>query len=146
MTILGFEHVGMTCSDLDRTIAAFDVQPRVAVADERTLVAIETAANIAIGGSPWGPDVSTRVREGDALGPVRGQLVLVGKNNHRHDWVRALVEEARGIHPDVIVVDMGWPGDSREYADVATFGASRHASQALNYWLEQQARHKGDAR
>jgi len=57
--------------------------------------------------------------------------------------VRALVTEARRSHPDVIVVDMGWPGDDRAYADVATFGASKHVSQALLAWLGHTALLKG---
>jgi beta-N-acetylhexosaminidase len=125
--------------DLARTAEAFDVQPNVTVSRERTLVALETAANIAIGVAPWGPMVDASVAEGGALPTTSGQLVLIGKNNHRHAWVRALVDEVRRAHSSVLVVDMGWPGDSREYADVATFGASRHASQALVAWLEGEA-------
>ena len=129
--------------DLARTAAAFDVAPSVAVAVDRTLVSLETVANIAVGVAPWGPPVSARVSAGGTLPDVAGQLVLVGKDNHRHDWVRALVTEARRSHPDVIVVDMGWPGDDRAYADVATFGASKHVSQALLAWLENTALPKG---
>jgi beta-N-acetylhexosaminidase len=35
---------------------------------------------------------------------------------------------------------MGWPGEGRHYADIATFGASRHLGLALLDWLEGQAR------
>ena len=121
--------------DLDPTIAAFDIR-QLTVSTAHTLVALETTANIAIGRAPWGPPFDAHLREGDALPSVDGQLILVGKNNHRHGWVRSLIDEARGIRPDTIVVDMGWPGDDRAYADVATFGASRHVSQALRAWLE----------
>jgi beta-N-acetylhexosaminidase len=62
--------------------------------------------------------------------------VLVGKNNHSHDWVRDLVDAARRDHPATLVVDMGWPDTGRRYADVATFGASRHVGEALAAWLE----------
>jgi beta-N-acetylhexosaminidase len=122
--------------DLEESIAAFDVRAGLVVAADRTLVAVETAANIAIGSAPWGPPVAARVREGDPLPEVTGQLVLVGTNNHRHGWVRELVEGARRAHLSVLVIDMGWPGDDRAYADVATFGASQHASSALLAWLE----------
>jgi len=128
--------------DLSRTSAAFAVQPGAAVSAERTLVALETVANIAVGVAPWGPPVAARVSAGGSVPSVAGQLVLVGKDNHRHDWVRELVGEARRSHPDVIVVDMGWPGDDRAFADVATFGASKHVSQALLAWLE-EAQPKG---
>ncbi|MGV8885950.1 MAG: beta-N-acetylhexosaminidase [Microbacteriaceae bacterium] len=126
--------------ELQRSIDGFDVRPGLTVSAERTLIAIETLANIAIGQAPWGPRVDAHLGEGDELTPVAGQLVLVGKNNHRHAWVRDLIDAARRSHPNVLVVDMGWPGDSREYADVATFGASRHVGQALEAWLEGEQR------
>jgi beta-N-acetylhexosaminidase len=121
---------------LDRSIAAFAVASGVSISVERTVVAIDTAANIAVGDSPWGPPVDARLAEGDPLPVVRGQLVIVGKNNHRHDWVRSLVDDARHAHAGTVVVDMGWPSTDRRYADVATFGASRHVSEALAAWLE----------
>ena len=34
---------------------------------------------------------------------------------------------------------MGWPGDDRAYADVATFGASAHVGEALLDWLDHEA-------
>jgi len=119
-----------------RSVAAFAIAPGVEIAAERTVVAIDTAANIAVGVSPWGPPVDARLTEGDRPPDVRGQLVLIGKNNHRHDWVRSLVDDARRAHPETVVVDMGWPDTGRAYADVATFGASRHVSEALGAWLE----------
>ena len=126
--------------DLERSIAAFDVREGVTVGPERTLVALQTVANIAIGVAPWGPRFDARAGSGDALAATAGQLVLIGKDNHRHAWVRELIDRTRRENPDVLVVDMGWPDDSREYADVATFGASRHAGQALEAWLEQASR------
>ncbi|GAB2466375.1 beta-N-acetylhexosaminidase [Conyzicola lurida] len=125
-----------TVFDLDRAIAAFAVAPGAVARSERTVVAIETAANIAVGVSPWGPPADARVHRGDPLPPVAGQLVLVGKNNHAHEWVRELVDAARRDHPATLVVDMGWPDTDRRYADVATFGASRHVGEALAAWLE----------
>lgn len=120
---------------LEPTIAAFDVREGVVVAGDRTIIALETAANIAVGFAPWGPRVDARLGEGDVLPGVSGQVVLVGKANHRHAWVRALVDTVRVSHPSVVVVDMGWPSDDRAYADVATFGASAHTSRALEAWL-----------
>ena len=126
--------------DLDRSAAAFDVRQGTTVAGDRLLVALETVANIAIGVAPWGPRADGRVAAGGDLPATTGQLVLVGKDNHRHAWVRELIDEAKRERADVLVVDMGWPGNSREYADVATFGASRHAGRALEAWLEREAR------
>jgi beta-N-acetylhexosaminidase len=37
------------------------------------------------------------------------------------------------------VIDMGWPSDDRQYADVATFGASRYVGQALAAWLKRSS-------
>jgi beta-N-acetylhexosaminidase len=122
--------------DAARAVEAFHVETGVALAAARTVVALETAPNIAVGESPWGPPVAARLREGDALPAIAGQLVLVGRDNHRHAWVRALVDEARRAAPDTVVVDMGWPHPDHRYADVATFGASRHVSGALAAWLE----------
>ena len=126
--------------DLDRSASAFDVREGTTVAGDRLVVALDTVANIAIGVAPWGPRADGRVVAGGRLPTTAGQLVLVGKDNHRHAWVRELIDEAKRERADVLVVDMGWPGNSREYADVATFGASRHAGRALDAWLEREAR------
>lgn len=127
--------------DLALTTSVFDIRSGLVVQPDRHLVAIDTAANIAVGFVPQLPGVDARVREGGRLGriPAGRQLVLVGRDNHRHAWVRDLIDEARRTHPSVIVVDMGWPGDDRQYADVATFGASAHVGQALHSWFEQTA-------
>ena len=121
--------------DLHRSAHAFDVATGVTISTDRTLVAIETVANIAIGPSPWGARVHARVAERESLPHSSGQLILIGKNNHRHEWVRALIDAARAADPATVVVDMGWPSDDRAYADIATFGASRHAGAALEEWL-----------
>ncbi|MGV8969587.1 MAG: glycoside hydrolase family 3 protein [Microbacteriaceae bacterium] len=121
--------------DLDRSAAAFDVAEPVTIFAARTLVAIETAANIAIGSSPWGTQVDARVVEGESLPHPSGQWVLIGKNNHQHAWVREIIDAARRDRPSTVVIDMGWPSDDRAYADVATFGASRHVGAALQLWL-----------
>ena len=127
--------------DLARTVTAFDVQPGVAVGTERVLVTIETTANIAVGVAPWGPAAAGAevLRAVDGLSfdlPPGHQIVVIGKDNHRHAWARAFIASIRARHPSTLVVDMGWPSDDRSYADVATFGASRHVGQALLAWLE----------
>jgi beta-N-acetylhexosaminidase len=129
---------------LDRAIAAFDIAPGVTVSPKRIIVTIETTANIAVGSSPWGLGAAgcevVPVREGDLLPdtPTDGtQLVIVGKDNHRHAWVRELVDTARERDAATLVIDMGWPSDGRQYAAVATFGASRYVGQALAAWLKQ---------
>jgi beta-N-acetylhexosaminidase len=118
--------------------AAFDVKPGVQIFADHTLVTIETTANIAVGQSPWGPGSAgesvIRVFEGDGL-PDAANLVIVGKDNHRREWVREFIDGARERQPSTVVVDMGWPSDDRQYADVATFGASRYVGRALVAWL-----------
>ncbi|MCU1582258.1 MAG: beta-N-acetylhexosaminidase [Microbacteriaceae bacterium] len=123
------------------TRAAFDSRPGLVVEKERRFVAIETVANIAVGQSPWGPAAAgadvLEVREGQQVElPAGAQIVIVGKDNHRRAWTRDLIDSVRQSHPSTLVVDMGWPSDDRAYADVATFGASRHVGRALLAWLE----------
>jgi len=72
------------------------------------------------------------VREFDADRPI----IVIGRDNHRRPWVVDLVNGLRRRHAPVLVVDMGWPGDDRRYADIATFGASLLVSDALADLLE----------
>lgn len=127
--------------ELDRAIAAFDARTSVVLEPDHLVVALETLANMAVGIAPWGLGAAgssvVQLHEGDPV-PLGRQLVIVGKDNHRRAWVRELVDEARQRHPQPIVIDMGWPGDDRRYADIATFGASRYAGQALATWLDRQ--------
>ena len=127
--------------DLDRTISAFDVSAGTpALLEGRTLVQLDTAANIAVGSAPWGAAAAGApvlvLAEGDPLPGGDRQLVLIGRDNHRREWTRAAIDAARARDARTVVVDMGWPSADREYADVATFGASRHVGQALLQWLE----------
>lgn len=128
--------------ELARTAAAFDVSRAVAVTAERHHLVLETETNVAVGVAPWAAWADHRITEGSTITPPPDgtQLVLIGRNNHRHAWVRDLIDETRRTHPSVIVVDMGWPGDDRAYADVATFGASAHIGEALLDWFERAAR------
>ena len=131
--------------DLARTMVAFDGQPAVTLSTDRVLVIVEAAANIAVGASPWGPAAAgvnlLRVVDGQTVDlPSGPQIVIIGRDNHRHAWVRAFVEGVRTSHPSALVVDMGWPSDDRRYADIATFGASRHVGQALLAWFEREQR------
>ncbi len=116
-------------------IAGFDLQRDVRIDPAAVILTLESEANIAIGHAPWGLAsagvATTPVHEGDALPDVTGPTIIVGKDNHRHRWVRDLIDQARAQNPDVVIVDMGWPSPGRAYADVATFGASRYAGEAL---------------
>ncbi|MEZ5189456.1 MAG: beta-N-acetylhexosaminidase [Schumannella sp.] len=121
--------------DLDRGIAAFDIGDDVVLEPGARILTLETVANIAVGASPWGPAAAgaetTPVFEGDAIDVTGTAAIIVGKANHRHAWTRAVIDRAREQNPSVVVVDMGWPSPDRAYADIATFGASRYAGEAL---------------
>ncbi|UFS58989.1 glycoside hydrolase family 3 N-terminal domain-containing protein [Subtercola endophyticus] len=69
-------------------------------------------------------------RLGDDPRFARNRVVVIGRDNHRVSWVRRLVDTLRRSN-DVLVVDMGWPDAERQYADIATFGASRLVGEAL---------------
>jgi beta-N-acetylhexosaminidase len=152
-------------SDITRALAAFDVQTGVAgLVASRTaplhLLSLETAANNAIGRAPWGIAAELTADPARYAGtaltvhstlsvPTRSDfdldldldldpesvLVVVGRDIHRRQEARAVVDQLRGRHLAVIVVDMGLPGGDRRYADVATFGASRLAGRALADFL-----------
>ena len=120
--------------DAARTAAAFD--GTLAPDGPVQLFQLDTAANIAVGDAPWGLAATgagfTLLREGDRVELTPGlRPIFVGRDNHRHAWVRSLVDGVRGQHPSAVVVDVGWPSADRRYADIATFGASRHTAQAL---------------
>ena len=121
--------------DPDLGIAAFDIRPQVQLDPAAAILTLESVANIAIGHAPWGLAsagvATTPLHQGDRLPDVSGPTIIVGKDNHRHLWARELIDAARAQNPDVVIVDMGWPSPDRAYADVATFGASRYAGQAL---------------
>ena len=147
--------------DMRRAILAFDIRPAAEeLVASRTgnliLVRIETGTNVAVGTAPWGPAVSrepagraandwskvievtpvSSVDWGSELGVGPGDLVVaVGRDIHRHESARAVIDRLRAEYPAVIAVDMGWPSDDRRYADIATFGASRLAGRALTHYL-----------
>jgi beta-N-acetylhexosaminidase len=124
---------------IESTVAVIDARPGIVIEPRRTLVALDTAANIAVGPSPWGPPTAIHVGPDDALPEVVGQLVLIGRDNHRHDWIRAAIDSARVSHPTAVVVDMGWPDEQQPYSDVRTYGASLHVGEALEAWLERES-------
>ncbi|MBC7298773.1 MAG: glycoside hydrolase family 3 protein [Demequina sp.] len=126
--------------------SAFEVSPHAKVfLGQNTpisLIRLETAPSAAVGASPWGPFAVPGVEVivtatpktdpqdiADAV-PVRSLAVVVGRDNHRHAVARPVVDALKARH-DVVVVDMGWPDTEAGLADIATFGASRLAGEAL---------------
>lgn len=126
--------------------SAFDVSARAtdALSTSRpvSLIRLETAPSVAVGASPWGPFAvpgveavvtatpQTDLRDVAAAVPSDSLVVVVGRDNHRHGVARPLVDALKARH-DVVVVDMGWPDTEAGLADIATFGASRLAGEAL---------------
>lgn len=145
---------------VDRVIATFDVSDAARRwldngSHAQTVVRIDTVANIAVGVAPWGPfaeisevpesaidlawldqNVRPISEEATELPVLSGPVVVVGKDNHRHEFARGVIDALRAANPEVIVVDMGWPSDDRAYADIATFGASRLLGRALLSMLD----------
>jgi beta-N-acetylhexosaminidase len=111
----------------------------------------QTSTNDAVGRVPWGlpadgqvlaggreVDVLPTSRVGDllALAPAAPLVALV-REPHRHPWVPALLASLADARPDLVVVEMGWPGDALPagVATVLTFGASAANSRALDELL-----------
>lgn len=107
-----------------------------------SLIRLETAPSIAVGASPWGPFAVPGVEAvvtvtphtdpesvADAV-PAGSLAIVIGRDNHRHAVARPVVDALLARH-DVVVVDMGWPDPDAGLADIATYGASRLAGQAL---------------
>ncbi|MGN6271959.1 MAG: glycoside hydrolase family 3 N-terminal domain-containing protein [Protaetiibacter sp.] len=127
--------------DPARIAAAFEMRDDLLIPTGARLLALETTANMAVGPDvPWGLASAglapERLREGDELPPSDEPYLIVGKDNHRRAWTRELIDRARAAHPATVVVDMGWPGTDRAYADIATFGASASVSAALRAVLD----------
>lgn len=132
-------------TDPARLAAAFEVAPGTTVPRDALLLSLETTANMAVGPDvPWGlASVGLRpvaLHEGARLPDSAHPYLIVGKDNHRHTWTRELIDAARAAHPLTVVVDMGWPSPARDYADIATFGASVSVSAALRHLIEGGAR------
>ncbi|HEY5225139.1 MAG TPA: beta-N-acetylhexosaminidase [Microbacteriaceae bacterium] len=148
-----------------RALAAIDADGSAelwceAAAGKYSIVRIETAANIAVGAAPWGPFAevgANPARPQSAAFADRPQFIaveneytarvpdsernvlVVGRDIHRYPFARDVVDDLRARHPNVLVVEMGWPSDDRRYADVATFGASRLMGRALLSLLDGSA-------
>jgi beta-N-acetylhexosaminidase len=64
-------------------------------------------------------------------------LWLVVRDPHRHEWMDAAVRAVARLQPDVVVVDIGWPGWSpgAGVTHVVTHGASRASGEAVVHLL-----------
>ena len=57
-------------------------------------------------------------------------LVLVVRDLHRHDWMRAAVHRALAARPDAVVVELGVPELVTGAVHLATHGATRASGRA----------------
>ncbi len=60
-------------------------------------------------------------------------ILVVSRDTHRHPYARRLVEQLAAAHPEVVLVEMGWPAAWRPAglkAYLATYGASQASSRA----------------
>ena len=102
-------------------------------------------ANVAAGRVPWGLPRDGRVLAGSPaievgegeplpdLDPDRAVVALV-RGGHRYAWVVAGLTALARRRPDLVVVELGWPGPDRLPGRtlVHTFGASAVSAQALD--------------
>lgn len=143
--------------DLARVLDAFDVSEaasawRDANTESYAVIRMQPIANMAVGVVPWGPFATPHAFDDRPVVTVTGAepidvaelagdtagVLVVGRDNHQHAFVRDAVDDLRASGRDVLVVDMGWSSEDRRYADVATFGASRLLGRALMAWLKKE--------
>lgn len=110
-----------------------------------------TDTNVAVGAVPWGlPDDGAVLVDGkqvdvdasatvDELAPLAlgRPIVALVREPHRHRWVAELLHALAAARPDLVTVEMGWPGGARlpGTATVTTHGASRANAAALDALL-----------
>jgi beta-N-acetylhexosaminidase len=112
------------------------------------VLTFRTGTHAAVGRVPWGlpaagqvltggrqVDVLSTSRVDDLLAAAFGApLVAVVRGPHRHRWVTELLAALAGARPDLVVVEMGWPGDALPpgVTTVLTYGASAASAGALD--------------
>ena len=105
-----------------------------------------SGANVAAGRVPWGlpadgrllspaprPSTSSRARRCPTWTPDRPVVALV-RGGHRYAWVLAGLTTLARRRPDLVVVELGWPGPDRLPGRtlVHTYGASAVSARALD--------------
>jgi beta-N-acetylhexosaminidase len=110
-----------------------------------------TGANMAVGEVPWGALENGVVIGPDRMvdvGPEDAEELLLPKTDgtpavalvrdlHRHAWVAGAVRALAARRPELVVVEMGWPGEQPlpGSASVCTYGAGRVNAKALDALL-----------
>ncbi|QIZ98379.1 hypothetical protein [Leifsonia sp. PS1209] len=85
-------------------------------------------------GRQWAANPVVSVAEGDdphLVLATQAPVVIVGVDNERSAWVRAVVDAVRASCRSVLVVDLGHRLTGHAYADIATFGFDRARGGAL---------------
>ena len=121
-----------------------------------------TSSNIAVGQVPWGlpvggavlggrmpiditdsTDLDDRLRHArSATGRDGGPIVALVRDAHRHAWVLDALRRLEGTCPQLVTVEMGWPGDERlpGRATVRTYGSALANGEALDEALSGRGR------
>lgn len=125
------------------------------------IIRIETVANMAVGFAPWGPFAAAAnpfpgLEHASAAFTARHTIpvdadsdvdavcdavassgaLVVGREIHRSQFARAVVDALRERGIPFLVVEMGWPGRDSGYANVSTFGSSALVGSALLTLIE----------
>jgi beta-N-acetylhexosaminidase len=116
---------------------------------------VRTGSNIAVGDVPWGLPVHGAVLAGRAMVDVRessttadvlhqvgtAPVVALVRGPYRHPWVLDFLDNVAAARPDLVVVEMGWPGEAAlpGSAVVRTYGASAASGVALDELLTGRA-------
>jgi beta-N-acetylhexosaminidase len=104
-----------------------DAHEWLARPEPAAIVQVDTEANLAVGGVPWGPrTIGAAVAPDDV--PVTAKVAVVGRGVGPQHPARALAERLRHQGRAVVLVDCGWPTAP---ADIVTFGGSRAVSEVL---------------
>jgi beta-N-acetylhexosaminidase len=112
---------------------------------------VRTGSSVAVGDVPWGLPVDGAVLAGRAMVDVRetsttadvlqqvgtAPVVALVREPHRYPWALDLLHTVAAARPDLVVVEMGWPGepDLPGAAVVRTYGASAASGVALDELL-----------
>lgn len=112
---------------------------------------VRTGSNIAVGDVPWGLPTDGALLAGRAMVDVRessspadvlrqigtAPVVALAREPHRHPWALALLHFLAAARSDLVVVEMGWPGEAElpGAAVVTTYGASAASGVALDELL-----------
>ena len=124
---------------------ALRIEGNVSASPTGRIIECRPEANIAVGVTGWGlvDLVSDTEWFGERLSPdeqpnladiaVSEPLVVVVRDAARDQWQRAVIDECAAARPDVIVVEMGWPGPISASVSrrISTFGASRASARAV---------------